>query len=148
MNIPGRYIQRANLGDLPPEHAGLRNERDIRQAINIPPPGNAAGYNPITPDGGGQMMVGENQSSWGSISFTVSDVEAIKIQDFLLRKFMLIQNNSAMGTLFVGFGWIPTANNSMVLEPGTGFEPYRYPINDIWVLASAPNTDGILIFGT
>lgn len=146
--MQGRFFRNNGLGDLPRDHSRLRNEAELRPAVNLPPSGNSTAYNPVTPDGGGQVMVGENQSSWGSISFTVSDVEAVKIQDFLLRKFMLIQNNSALGTLFVGFGWIPTPTNSLVLEPGTGFEPFRYPINDIWVLASAPNTDGILVFGS
>lgn len=144
MHIP---IFRSNLGDLPPQFNNQPQTGEIPAAIGAPPPGGTTGYNPVTPDGGGQIMVGDNQSSWGSVTFVVG-TEPIKIQDQLLRKFLTLQNKSGTGTIFVGFGWVPNTENGLELPPGVGYEPFRYPINDIWVVGSEADIHGVLIFGT
>jgi hypothetical protein len=129
-----RIIRRGNLGDLPRELAAERNEHEP-----LPPMG-------LPPMGGVSMPTNFDQSSWGYITF-VADVEPKKIQDFTLRKFFLIQNKALVGTMYVGIGWTPTLANGLLLLPQTGYEPFRYPTNEIYVSASQDGVQGLLIYG-
>ena len=71
----------------------------------------------------------------------------IRLQGQILRKFLVFQNLDAAGTLYIGFGWQPTAANSLTLGPGVGYEPFSYPVNEIYVLGSLAAVTGLLIFG-
>ena len=105
--------------------------------------GNASA--PVMQPGGFQEL-GPNQSSWQFITFIAGPVP-IKIQDFLYRKFLLIQNKSGAGTIFIGFGYQPTAGNGLVLPAGVAYEPYSYPTNEIWVASNGPAVEGLMIYG-
>lgn len=138
------------LGDLPRDIALERGELPLNPPISRPAPSGAfvpqAGS--LAPTAGGTMQqTGDNQSSWQSLNFTAG-LTVIKIQDYLLRKFLLIQNRSNTGTMYIGFGWSPTPENGLILPAGVSYEPYTYPTNEIYVLGSVANISGLLIFGT
>lgn len=137
MNIPGRFIQNSGMGNLP-DYSG----NGPVPPAGIPP---AISFDPAQ-SGQTPQALNDKQSYWQSLPFTVG-VTPILIQTFLLRKFFLIQNKDAVNTIYVGFGWKPDVNNGLVLGPGVGYEPFSYPVNDIWVVASGANTIGLLITG-
>ncbi len=148
--MQGRFFSvpvRHGLGELPETALQERGELGVSPAFGLPPRGDAFIPGP-TGVPSSDTNLSENQSVWQSIPFSVG-LEPLKLQDFLLRKFLLIQNIDPVGTLYFGFGWIPTSNNALVLPPGTGYEPYRYPTNEIYVLSSVVGpTLGFLIYGT
>jgi hypothetical protein len=144
--MQGRFFRTGNdgLGELPETALRERGELGINSPFGFPPAGDQ--YIPSAP-GQPAFSVGENQSNWQSIPFTVG-TDAVKLDDFRLRKFLVIQNLSGAGTLLFGFGWTPSLFNALVLPPGVGYEPFRYPTNEIWVAATAAGTQGLLIFGS
>lgn len=87
-----------------------------------------------------------NQSSWQSIPFQAGTSPTL-LQPYTLRKFLLIQNRDAAETIYIGFGWTPTTENGLILAPGFSYEPFAYPVNEIYIMGSAPDTAGLLIFG-
>jgi hypothetical protein len=138
------------LGDLPRDISRERGEYPLTPPISRPGP---AGAN-IPPAGafapmpnGAMQQTGANQSNWQFLNFEAG-LSVIKIQDYLLRKFLLIQNRSTTGTIYVGFGWAPTPLNGLVLHAGVSYEPYTYPTNEIYVLGSVAGVSGLLIFGS
>lgn len=94
----------------------------------------------------GGAALSDKMSSWSIIPITAG-LNVIKLQEYTLRKFMLIQNLDAVGTLFFGFGWSPSLNFSLRIGPGEGYEPFAYPTNEIYVLGSAASVSGVLIVG-
>lgn len=145
----GRFfrVPTQGLNELPDSALLERGEYGIAPPLGVPP--RAADYAPSSTPGRPPVDVSlsERQSNWQAIVFTAGTT-AIKVQDFTYRKFFLIQNKSAVGTLYVGFGYEPNALNGIVLPAGVGFEPYSYPINDIWVLGTVAGMNGVLIYGT
>jgi hypothetical protein len=151
-NFPGRFFSVPMLAPAPaqspiPQVGGGLGELPFDQPslppYGMPPPGGAS-----APDQSGVLQpTAANQSNWQTIVFNAG-ITVTKVQDFTYRKFFLIQNKSAAGTLYVGFGYEPTALNGLVLPAGVGYEPFSYPINDIWVLGTVANMSGILIYGT
>lgn len=137
MTIPGRYFK-SGLGNLPDFSGNGPNP-----PIGIPP---AAQFAPAM-TGQSSAALSDKQSYWQSLPFIVGTTP-IMIQAFLLRKFLLLQNKDGANTIYVGFGWKPDSGNGMILGPGVGYEPYAYPVNEIWVVASGANTAGLLITGT
>lgn len=131
MSFHGRYFggrvgELPDYGDIPPDPVG------------IPPPGEYQGTS--------VSGLSDRQSQWNYIIFTVG-LTAIKVQDYLLRKFFLIQNKSGANSILVGFGYIPDANTGLLLGAGVGFEPYSYPVNEIYVVATGAGTQGLIIYG-
>lgn len=143
----GQYIRNGTLGEL---NSNLSDERGeiVRPPSNLPP--NANQVAPVSPGsnpGGPQMQqVGNDQSNWAVVNFTIG-MTAVKIQPALFRKFLVLQNKDPVGTMFFGFGWVPTPANGLELPPGTGYEPFRYPTNDIYVIGSQNGMNGLLIYG-
>ena len=135
-NIPGRFFQ-GGLGNLP-DYSG----NGPKPPVGIPP---TAGFSPAQ-TGQPNQALSDKQSYWQSLPFIVG-IEPIILQPWLLRKFFVIQNKDPANTLFVGFGWKPDSVNGLVLGPGVGYEPFSYPVNEIWVSASGANTNGLLITG-
>lgn len=131
------------LGELPSTPLNENGVLSVNPPVGKPPTGNMTAPTQVP---GQSRVLGDNQSSWQFITF-VAGVDAIKIQDLTYRKFFLIQNKSAAGTLYVGFGYQPNVSNGLVLPSGVGYEPFSYPINEIWVSASVPGVSGLLIFG-
>lgn len=136
-------VQRNGMGELPSTPLSEGGALAVRPPGGIPPFG---GQSAPTQQPGQMRILGDNQSNWQFITFTAGPAP-IKIQDSTYRKFFLIQNKSGVGTLFVGFGYQPNAGNSLVLPAGVGYEPFSYPINEIWVTSNGPAVDGILIYG-
>ena len=64
------------------------------------------------------------------------------------RLYFLIQNNSSINSIFLGFDYTPTALNGVVLVPGAVYEPYEVPTNDIWISASGAATVGLIVYAT
>lgn len=60
------------------------------------------------------------------------------------RSYLLIQNLDAAANLFVGFGLQPTTTVGLKIIPGTAFEPYVVPSNDIFICGDANGTATIL----
>lgn len=143
MTPAGRFFySRPGLGNLPDYSGG-----GPKPPIGIPPPAEytaQAGQGGASPASDGMS---DRQSYWQSLPF-LCGLEAVKIQEFLMRKFFLIQNKDPLNTIYVGFGWKPDAGNALILGPGVGFEPFSYPVNEIWVSASGANSVGLLIVGT
>lgn len=139
MKPSGRYFRAGGLGNLPDfSNAGPK------APIGIPPPAEIVAQ--MTGQSGRAIST-DNQSYWQSLPFVVG-TEPVKLQGFLLRKFLVLQNKDGANTLYFGFGWKPDANNGLVLGPGVGYEPFSYPVNEIWVSASAANTAGLMITGS
>ncbi len=130
------------LGELPDTALAEGGTLALRPPIGRPPVGNQS----APQQSGGMRLLGDNQSSWQFVTFSV-DATPIKIQDFTYRKFFLIQNKSGAGTLFVGFGYAPNQGNGLVLPAGVGYEPFNYPINEIWVASDGPVVSGLMIYG-
>lgn len=139
----GRYFRNPpGLGELPSTALSEGGALAVRPPIGMVPIGNQS-----APAGPGQMrQLGDNQSSWQFVTFEVG-ASPIKIQDFTYRKFFLIQNKSGVGTLFVGFGYTPNAGNGLVLPAGVGYEPFNYPVNEIYVASDGPVVSGLMIYG-
>jgi hypothetical protein len=131
------------LGELPSTPLSEGGAMALRPPIGRPPTGNQSAP---TQQPGEFRLLGDNQSSWQFITFEV-DANPIKIQDYTYRKFFLIQNKSGVGTLFVGFGYQPNQGNGLVLPAGVGYEPFAYPVNEIWVASDGPTVSGLMIYG-
>lgn len=142
--MQGRYFRgNPGLGELPSTPLTENGAMALRPPVGRPPSGNQSAPTQIP----GQMrQLGDNQSSWQFITFSV-DANPIKLQDFTYRKFFLIQNKSGAGTLFVGFDYAPNQGNGLVLPAGVGYEPLSYPINEIWVASDGPTVSGLMIYG-
>lgn len=141
----GRFFRGVpnGLGELPSTALTENGVLAVKGPMGRPPIGNSSAPTQ-TP---GQMReLGDNQSSWQFITFKATP-EPVKLQDMTYRKFFLIQNKSGVGTLYVGFGYKPNAGNGLVLPAGVGYEPFSYPINEIWISSDGPTIDGLMIFG-
>lgn len=141
----GRFFRTTpnGLGELPSTPLNENGALLTRPPVGRPPTGNQSAPTQIP----GQMkMLGDNQSSWQFITF-IGRATPVKVQDFTYRKFFLIQNKSGAGTLFVGFGYAPNAGNGLVLPAGVGYEPFAYPVNEIFVASDGPDVEGLLIYG-
>lgn len=62
------------------------------------------------------------------------------------RGYLLIQNLDAVANVFLGFGVQPAANQGLKIVPGTAYEPYVVPQNDIFIIGDAGGT-ALLLFG-
>jgi len=141
----GRYFrvpQATGLGELPSTPLKENGTLDLASPYGVPPVGNASAPQLQ----GGMRLLSENQSVWQFITF-VARPGAVMLQSQTYRKFFLIQNKGSAGTIFVGFGYPPNQGNGLVLPPGVGYEPYTYPINEIYVASDGPDIDGLMIFG-
>lgn len=145
-NFPGRFfrVPVQGLGELPGPLSSERGEYGVRPPYGVPPAANA--YAPGVQPNAAPVELSERQSLWQQVVFTAG-TSAVRVQEFMRRKFFLIQNKSAAGTLYVGFGWEPNALNGLVLPAGVGFEPYSYPINEIWVTGTLAGMNGLIIYG-
>ncbi len=142
--VSARQMQMGGLGDLQPTALAERGENGVNPPLGYAPPASVG--IPSQPGGPAAVPVFD-QSNWQSIPFTVG-TSVILLQPFLLRKFLLLQNLSGTGSLFFGFGWQPSATNSLALPVGFGYEPFRYPTNEIYVVSDMGGTTGIMIFGS
>lgn len=140
--MQGRFFR--GMGELPSTALNENGALAVTPPYGRPPVGGASAPTQIP---GQAIRLGDNQSTWQYITF-VAGTEPIKIQDSTYRKFMLIQNKSAAGSIYVGFGYQPNSGNGLVLPAGVGYEPFAYPINEIWVSGSVDGISGLLIFGT
>lgn len=143
---------RRGLGDLPDEIGRERGEQPQQPPYGfVRSSGAPAGVG--VPTGYGidsatksPAPMAHNQSTWQTANFTAG-LTPIKIQDWMLRKFLIIQNRASTGVIYVGFGWVPTLANGLILPAGVSYEPYSYPVNEIYVLGSIAGVSGLLIWG-
>lgn len=138
----GRYLKSSGLGELPSTPLNDNGALALAPPYGIPPTGNMSAPQMQ----GGMRLLGDNQSVWQFITFTAK-ADAIMLQSQTYRKFLIIQNKSGAGAILIGFGYVPTLSNALVLEAGVAYEPYNYPVNEIYVRSSGPDVDGLLIFG-
>jgi hypothetical protein len=139
-------MQMGGLGDLQPSALAERGENGINPPLGYAPPANVG--IPTQPGGApSNQTLPFDQSNWQSIPFIVG-TSVILLQPNLARKFLLLQNLSGTGSLFFGFGWTPSATNSLALPVGFGYEPFRYPTNEIYVVSDMGGTAGIIIYGS
>lgn len=141
----GRFFRdpRNGMGELPSTPLNENGALAVNPPFGRPPVG---GQSAPTQQPGEMRVLGDNQSSWQFITFSVGPTP-IKIQDWTYRKFFLIQNKSAAGTLFVGFGYEPNSGNGLVLPAGVGYEPFAYPVNEIYIASDGPVVSGLMIYG-
>ena len=64
------------------------------------------------------------------------------------RLYFLIQSTASINSIFVGFDFVPSAGNGILLIAGAVFEPIQVPTNDIWVVGAGANTTGVIIYAT
>ena len=143
----GRFFRTGpGLGEIPPPNTplGQGGALNVPPAVNLPPVGNAQA---ATQTPGEFRQLGDNQSVWQAITF-VGTIAPQQVQEYLYRKYFLIQNKSGAGTIFVGFGYVPTEKNGLVLPPGVGYEPYTYPVNEIYITSDVNGVEGLILFGT
>lgn len=94
-----------------------------------------------------------NRGDLQQIPFT-AQVQAAKLREGETRDYVFIQNQDGANQLIVGFGNPPgiagtVPVNGLIIPPNLGFyEPLVVPQNDIWVIASAANTPGLLLIAT
>lgn len=138
----GRYFKSAGLGELPSTPLNENGTLNLTAPYGVPPIGNASAPQLQ----GGMRLLGDNQSVWQFITFTARS-DAIMLQSQTYRKFLIIQNKSGAGSILIGFGYEPTLSNALVLEAGVAYEPYNYPVNEIYVRSNGPDVNGLLIFG-
>lgn len=62
------------------------------------------------------------------------------------RRYLFIQNNHATNTLFVGFGFAPSAVNSLTIGPGGFYEPLWVPQNEIQFASNLAGTNGTILY--
>ena len=77
----------------------------------------------------------------------------IGVTPFLIRErekrlYFLIQSTAAINSIFLGFDFVPSAGNGILLIAGAVFEPIQVPTNDIWVVGAGANTTGVIIYAT
>ena len=87
------------------------------------------------------------QANFLTINFSVGATPFL-LREREKRQYFLIQNNSSLNTIFLGFDYQPTASNGVLLIPGSVYEPFEVPTNDLWISASGPNTVGLLVYAT
>jgi hypothetical protein len=60
------------------------------------------------------------------------------------RGYFLIQNLDAAANLYVGFGFQPSNGIGLKIIPGTAYEPYVVPQNDVFIIGDAAGTCVVL----
>lgn len=79
---------------------------------------------------------------------TVGTEAALIVQGNGNRSWLFIQNLDAANVLYVGVGYSPTEATGLRLgSQGIAFEPAKVPIEDIYLLGSAGDTDFLVITG-
>ncbi|MFA7334733.1 MAG: hypothetical protein AB7Q37_18735 [Pyrinomonadaceae bacterium] len=133
----------------PPIYAGGGGPMPVEiPGVTAPPlPGSSPNI-PFTPPPVNPQLLAaaRGQSSFLTVPFTAGLLGTLaRAQE--KRSYFFIQNTSAVGDLYVGFGTPPIPGSALVLTPGAAFEPFRVPTNDIFVQGTAPNMVGILLIG-
>lgn len=107
---------------------------DSQSVIPFQPP-------PVNPK---LLAATRRQGSFLTVPFTAgTEIKLIREEE--TRLYFFIQNTSAAGDLYVGFGSPPIPGSSLILSPGAAFEPYQVPTNTIYTIGTAPGMKGILI---
>jgi len=76
----------------------------------------------------------------------LAGLTVITPRPFESRTYLFIQNIATAGDLYIGFGNEPTASYSLTLTPGSAYEPFTVPVNEIYILGSVANVAGFLIY--
>lgn len=83
--------------------------------------------------------------------FLANATNAVEIRPQEFRGYVLIVNQSAANQLLIGFGAAPgftglTPLNGLLINAGGSYEPLAVPSNSIWVVGSAANTPGYIVY--
>lgn len=70
----------------------------------------------------------------------------VSIRPFESRTYFFIQNLGTVGDILIGFGAIPNASFGLTLTPGSAYEPFTVPVNEIYISSSAGSIPGYLIY--
>jgi len=129
-------MPRRTLGDLPPSKLG---ERELGKRVLDP--------------GSHYVTDWLNRNTLSLFPFTISTTADRILPANQLRTYLIIQNKSG-GTLFVNFGQNPTQFASIQIPAGGNFEFVGgatggafSPMDDVYVLGSAANLDGVAAEG-
>ena len=87
----------------------------------------------------------KRQSNFLSAPF-IADLIGTRLRQYEDRTYFLIQNTSAVGIIYLGFGTQPTPLNSLALPPGAVYEPFEVPDNEIYILGSQNGVTGLIIY--
>ena len=145
------------LGDLPDDIG-----TDHNQLIDVPG-GVPVGVDPVRSQAPGQkriMVPGWMQAAlnalvphlFGSVRFTarpfVVGTDSIELSGGKpSRRYLLIQNLSPVGSLFLNFDNEASATNGVILIANAAYEPFRVPKNSINVAGSVAGINGFIIEG-
>lgn len=78
-------------------------------------------------------------------SFSIGTVPFL-IREREKRLYFLIQSTAAVNSIFLGFDFIPSLGNGVLLVAGAIYEPIQVPTNDIWIVGAGANTTGLIIY--
>jgi hypothetical protein len=107
---------------------------------------------PVTPPGvPGESGFSNDAAEYGQCKFFTIPFVAGTMSQLLRQKenrvYMFILNKSVTDSLFIGFGLQANEGNGFIIPPTGFYEPYKVPIDDIFVAASANNTSLLFVYG-
>lgn len=112
------------LAGLKEEHAFDRVEIDVTgpDTIKVGIGNGAARYNNSLATVNVTQTVPVNSGSFANAAATVTNASAQLVAANAARKYLLIQNNDATGTIYIAFGAAATLANGIKLTPGGTYE--------------------------
>lgn len=106
-----------------------------------------ASYQPISaPPISAPPSAFSNAGPFSTVTFTGELVSAVALQARADRKYLLIQNNG-LNPIYVNVGSDASATAGIHIPGGGNWEPYRVPVNDIYIAASVAGTQVTLMEG-
>ena len=89
--------------------------------------------------------VGATAGSHANTAATVTSTAALLDAANAARKYLLIQNNSATGHLFIGFAAGVTTGNGLKIVPGGFWEPSVVPTGAIYAIGDIATNPNVVI---
>lgn len=87
----------------------------------------------------------QRQARFVPINFAATTAATL-LQSQQKRRYLIIQNTSATGILYLGFGYSPTSTTGLIIQAGGYYEPFQIPDNDIFMLGSIASVTGVMLF--
>lgn len=120
-------------------------DKDQNQ-IDQPPSGgffawflNMRQFNPL-------LRAARRQSEFFQVPFTQDTSVDLFLNRENQRSYFLLQNTHALGTMYIGFGFMPTSVTGLKLPPGAVYEPIQVPTNEIYIVSDTAGTTGICLY--
>lgn len=92
------------------------------------------------------LRAARRQSEFFQVPFTQDTIGDLLLNRENQRSYFLLQNTHSLGTMYIGFGFMPTAVTGLKLPPGAVYEPIQVPSNEIYIISDTADTTGICIY--